>query len=104
MTPPHHLLLFPSRHLYLLQHLPLHHLTLFQNHLSHVSSVVVLKNPPSFPLVLPPWPVLTSPLLMILIILLISHLLFLMSYRLDPDIIFEIIALFVLQTSMVLLM
>jgi hypothetical protein len=55
------------------------------------------KNPPTnFPLVVPPWPVMMSPL-MILIILLMSHLLFLMSYRLVHGIIFEIGPLFVLQ-------
>jgi len=109
-------LLFPSRllsmrHLHQLLHLRHHllhlhlhlHLTLFQNHLSHVSSLVVPKSPLSFLLVLPPRPVLTRLLLMLLIIILMSHILFLMSYRLVHDIIYEIVVLFILKISMVFL-
>ena len=106
IMPPHLLLLFPSRHLYLRQHLHLHHLTLFSKPpITRVFSHRPKKNPTNFPPVLPPWTVLTSPLLMILIIiLLMSHLLFLMSYRLVHDIIFETTTLFVLKTSMIFLM
>jgi hypothetical protein len=42
--------------------------------------------------------------MILILILLMSHLLFLMSYRLVHNTIFEIIALFILQTSMVFLM
>jgi hypothetical protein len=85
-------------HLHL--HLHLHHHNLFQNHLSHDISVVVPKLPLLFLLVLRPRPVLMHPLLIILIIILMSHVLFLMSYRLVPDIIYVIVVLFILLTSM----
>jgi hypothetical protein len=84
-------------HLHL--HIHLHH-NLFQNNLSHDISVAVPKLPLYFLIVLWSRPVLTHSLLIILIIILMSHKLFLMSYRLVHDIIYVIIVLFILQTSM----
>jgi hypothetical protein len=93
----HHLvLLFPSHHLYLLLQHPRLPLILFQNHLLHVSSAIVLE---IFRLVLPPWLVPMSPLLTLLIITLMIHML--MSYRLLHDIIFETAVPFIRKRSMV---
>ena len=75
------------------------HLHLHLNRPLHRFTLVVPKVPLILHLPLPPWPVLTIPLLMFLM-LLMSHKLYLMSYRLVQDIIFGTAVLLGLLTSM----